>query len=278
MTFADETANALYATVCERPECDTARLILADRLDEVGDRDLAEFIRVGCRIAAINAGIQSDEDCGQPGCYECDARRPLLAREAELREAHPEWRKCPCPACGGFSVAVETCPTCGGTGDLFASRWIGVKERTRLEYRTVTLSRGFPASVECAAADVWREERRDETAHIGGHRYPTSRIVTVPTEWARAVVRHTPVTRFVVTDFVPAESARHGGWWRWYAGEARDEVPQVVFDLLVGEYPSDWRGAALVPYWRSGAAARDALAVALGKWARAAAYPAVPGG
>ena len=37
--------------ICENPEDDTVRLVYADWLDENGDADRAEFIRVHCELA-----------------------------------------------------------------------------------------------------------------------------------------------------------------------------------------------------------------------------------
>lgn len=266
---------AFLLSIAATPDDNTPRLVFADWLEEYGgDPAQAKYIRRAIAWAAERP---------EPFPWQPSSGSPL--------------RKCPCPGCALWTPSTRAsvyCRTCGGTGDLFRfpRRLPGGGRIDPDCSRTVHFARGFPDSVECTAADVWREEdvpcphcedasTCPETNVAECSRCDCTGVIdtrTVPTEWAKAVVRVTPVTRFVVTDFVPAESARHGGWWRWYAGEARDEVPQVVFDLLAGEYPSDWRGAALVPYWRSGAAARDALAVALGKWVRAAAYPAAPGG
>jgi uncharacterized protein (TIGR02996 family) len=56
MTTADERA-ALYRNILADPDCDAARLIYADHLDEYGDGDAdarrAEFIRVQCELARL---------------------------------------------------------------------------------------------------------------------------------------------------------------------------------------------------------------------------------
>jgi uncharacterized protein (TIGR02996 family) len=47
----DSTELALLAGVCAEPADDTARLVLADRLDETGDGERAEFIRLQIELA-----------------------------------------------------------------------------------------------------------------------------------------------------------------------------------------------------------------------------------
>lgn len=50
--FADETADALYATVLAHPDADLPRLVLADWLEENGQEERAEFVRVQVELAA----------------------------------------------------------------------------------------------------------------------------------------------------------------------------------------------------------------------------------
>jgi uncharacterized protein (TIGR02996 family) len=47
-----DTGQALLATILAKPDDDGVRLIYADYLEEVGQGERAEFIRVQCRIAA----------------------------------------------------------------------------------------------------------------------------------------------------------------------------------------------------------------------------------
>ena len=48
--------EALLLDIIEHPDDDTPRLVYADWLDEHGDPNRAEFIRVQCRLAALPAG------------------------------------------------------------------------------------------------------------------------------------------------------------------------------------------------------------------------------
>ena len=72
MPSADE--RAFYNRIRAAPDDDGPRLIFADWLDEAGDSDRAEFIRLQCALA----GLPAD-----------DPRRPdLEEREKRLRDAH----------------------------------------------------------------------------------------------------------------------------------------------------------------------------------------------
>lgn len=73
----DPTGEALYRAILAHPDEDTPRLAYADHIEEFGDAARAEFIRLQCRLAAMNAW---DE-----GYTAADVRcRRLLAE-------HPEW-------------------------------------------------------------------------------------------------------------------------------------------------------------------------------------------
>jgi uncharacterized protein (TIGR02996 family) len=72
--------EAFLQDIIAHPDDDTARLIYADWLDEHGQPERGEFIRVQCALASL-----SEED---------DRRWPLLAREKALLAAHEEeWRR-----------------------------------------------------------------------------------------------------------------------------------------------------------------------------------------
>jgi uncharacterized protein (TIGR02996 family) len=66
--------EALLRAIIQQPEEDTPRLAYADWLDENGDADRAEFIRVQCEVTSLPTS---------------DPRRPdLLTRERELLDRH----------------------------------------------------------------------------------------------------------------------------------------------------------------------------------------------
>lgn len=85
------TEQSLLRAVLADPASDAARLIYADYLDEQGEADRAEFVRVQCRIATLNAELMSDEDCDATNCPGCGERRELQRREREMVKLF-EWQ------------------------------------------------------------------------------------------------------------------------------------------------------------------------------------------
>ena len=79
--------DALLRAVCENPDDDTPRLVYADWLQENGEEERAEFIRVQVLMARTKA--RADEDW--------PSWQRLCAREQELLQAHDEdwWRELP---------------------------------------------------------------------------------------------------------------------------------------------------------------------------------------
>src|SRR5262245_33896443 len=77
--------RAFLQAITEAPDDDVPRLVFADWLQDEGDADRAEFIRVQCALARIEAD---------------DPERPRLCRrEDELLAAHrEEWLKADLPA------------------------------------------------------------------------------------------------------------------------------------------------------------------------------------
>jgi uncharacterized protein (TIGR02996 family) len=68
------TSNGFLQAILEEPDEDVHRLVYADWLEEHGDQDRAEFIRVQCRLALL-----SEND---------PARAALEARQDELLRTH----------------------------------------------------------------------------------------------------------------------------------------------------------------------------------------------
>ena len=81
---------ALWRAVVDRPHDDAPRLIYADWLDEHGHQDRAEFIRVQCRLAAL------DEDDPARVPLERQEGRLWLRHRSAWRAALPfRYRDCP---------------------------------------------------------------------------------------------------------------------------------------------------------------------------------------
>ena len=239
------TANGereqLLAEIAANPEDDTSRLAFADWLDEHGDaadHDRAGFVRVQYQLATMGGtGVGVKEVIA--------AHMKLCNRERQLLSAHPEWSRCRCP-----NMEDRPCPTCGGTGDLFkyflAGRGAAVEQ-----LRTIAFARGFPDSVTCTLAECF--------VHDG-----------TPTPWAVAVVRQTPVMRFVMTDFVPYHNGKGYCWYNGTRDRRSPDVPPTA-DLPMSLFLALSEPKRWVDYPTTDAAT-DALALAAGRLVRRHAY------
>lgn len=122
MTTTDpQTVSAFLAAIAAEPDNDMPRLALADYLEENGEADRGEFIRLQCRIARLQhgcwcAGCRPDGQHHNGPCA-VDRERDELpdgrSKNAHLRHrcnellfAHPEWSRLPCPECGGRGEMV----------------------------------------------------------------------------------------------------------------------------------------------------------------------------
>lgn len=88
------SADAFLAAIKDAPADDSPRLVYADWLDDQGETERAEFIRVQVALAKLNAELQSDEDCRDPKCIGCKERRDLHARGRKLAGSvrlPPKW-------------------------------------------------------------------------------------------------------------------------------------------------------------------------------------------
>lgn len=119
--MATEEAAFLQA-ICTEPDCDTVRLVYADWLQEQGRPERAEFIRVQCRVAELEADavLVSPREAGAVQ-EQLDAAR---AHSRRLLSGHGrEWAR---------EAVVAACRSCG-------INW--------------TWDRGFIAAVRCTAPD-----------------------------------------------------------------------------------------------------------------------------
>lgn len=250
--------NDLYREICRCPEDDTLRLAYADWLDENGDPDRAEFVRVQYELEGMPEyrGIRVGLDWSDPEFSpKCKRAVGLSRREEKILFAGPNWADCPCDKCEGTGVIDQGChcPTCHGTGDLFLSRDERAPGHVHHVPRTVTFARGFPDAASCTLAEAFASDG-------------------VPTPWACEVVRRTPVTRFVLTDRKPERSAAFDGWFRWYTGPEQNDISNELYYELEGHHPEDRSGPSKQPYWKTAEAAVDALALAAGRLVRRHVY------
>lgn len=151
---------------------DTPRLVFADFLQENGEADLAELIRVQVQLPHLGECAR-DFSMGLSCCCSfCDAGGFVLTRrERELLKAHPSWLrnlKIPCLGCevetvNAGKVRRVPCDTCDGTGDLL--RYIPGEGEVAAHgepvegsnSRNPTFTRGLTLSVECRLDEVLRE-------------------------------------------------------------------------------------------------------------------------
>lgn len=234
MNPIDETAAQLLIAIRDNPDDDTPRLVYADRLDELGDHDRAEFVRTQVEASRLCLpGSEADPRNGirtaADGSLVYDSppalARPALARlwslqkrESALLAAHPEWSSVPCPGCKE-SRRVQgcnppNCSTCGGSGDLLRYRVPesagGITDVYPVEFR-----RGFleVVTVPTLGEAVWRWD-------VTGGRYESA-THWLPNDWGRAVVAAVPTLREVrVADRSPFHSQYDSGGQQYPPGHS----------------------------------------------------------
>jgi len=127
--YASPEWESFLAAIAAAIDDDLPRLVAADWLEESGDAERAEFIRLQCELA-----------------------RPMASDRAEvLRFREKELLNSPTAA---WLWAVEACPHIVSTSfDAMASplRSFSIHNANRVQFR-----RGFPASVSCTARE-WLE-------------------------------------------------------------------------------------------------------------------------
>jgi uncharacterized protein (TIGR02996 family) len=80
----DEQGRALFRAVCEQPWDDTVRLVYADWLEEHGQPERAEFIRIQCELIRFQCE-HPEWDVSDPRCQE------LWDRDSEFDPFKPGW-------------------------------------------------------------------------------------------------------------------------------------------------------------------------------------------
>jgi uncharacterized protein (TIGR02996 family) len=178
---ADDTADGLLRAVVEYPFDLRPRLVLADRLDEIGEGERAEFIRL---------------DCDPGGIRHEDAHRLWHRHNAE------RW------AGDLYAVGIITVSPA-----VWATAY---QENARLAF----LRNGFVEEVRCPLGwwlgeECGRCDSQLRAANLVRH-CRCKGTGTTPGHGAEVVARH-PVTRVVVTDRKPFRGL--GGtvspWWLW---------------------------------------------------------------
>jgi uncharacterized protein (TIGR02996 family) len=217
----DDERRAFLLAICERPEDDTARLVFADWLDEQGESERAEFIRIGielakgvCRRPVKRKAHEQWHDCGK--CEGCNFRKfakmsrsDIRARESEilLRDDWlnaTEWFRA-----GELElINVYNRPPRVTLGTE-------VPGPTRAVFRC-DYARGFLSRVECTAADFLKHAAGLFAAH--------------PIEEVRLAGKRP-------NEDLPNASGRIVGrrsydWWPQADGTETDGIPEEIFDVM----------------------------------------------
>lgn len=148
MTALDATGLALLAGILAHPEEDAPRLVFADYLQEQGQEERAEFIRVQVELARIHP-----EADPKKGIYPLFERwKELDRRERELL-AVPDWRNAAVWFCwdGTHLQNIWGGPS-GNRHPTLAIR-PGELDGTDRECLHCSLSRGFVDAVTCTSED-----------------------------------------------------------------------------------------------------------------------------
>lgn len=243
--------DALLAAILDNPADDAPRLVFSDWLEEHGEGERAEFIRVQCRIAEMEATGK--------GMYR--EVIPLRRHEREL------WLKNGCIWLAGTPLV--------GMDSI-------VEQDNRVIWR-----RGFVAEVTCRLADwvggecpecdpncrgyLAPDHIHDGPRCIRGPRCPTCSGTGRTPAHGPAIVRQQPVELVRVTD---REPLRSGGFYYWYDDRreggialAMHYLPTAIFDLMVDAgnwFDYQFGGSSL----NSLDAAHAALSAALILWAK----------
>ncbi len=227
MTTLDEAA--LLRTIVERAFDDAPRLVYADWLDENGDPDRAEFIRVQCELAetADEHGDRFWDGQLSDGPESYRHRKALRRRQRELLDAHGvEWARPIAEAVGAKKWGYGG-PTCGPTDRLAKVNW--------------EFCRGFVESVTCTLADWYGAPcgrcDGDGRAHGADRPFegppgpcPVCKGSRRTPALGPRVVACQPVTGVTLTDRVPLMTA-HGHYWAGYA-----PIPSLAHDLPPGVF------------------------------------------
>ena len=253
--------RAMLAAVCATPKDDLPRLVLADWLEEHGETERAEFIRVQCEMA-------KHPTCLEPG-HACD-------RCAELRRFERWWIET-----NRQSLQAEYKPFLVG---LLRQDWDDVDSG-------LLFARGFVAEVRCTLAD-WCGGACSHSAYGARCSYgviplgdasfscPACRGTGRTAGIRPRLVREHPVERVVLTDREPHHSSdRRVPPYAWFRGPApagspmwrpphdREVIPVNIYDLIAGYSFGGDRDLAHKEF-PTREAAEAAMSAALIAWAK----------
>ncbi len=225
MPVINPTATALLAAIIEFLDEDTPRLVFADYLQENGDDDRAEFIRLQIQLH-VNRGLNGKN----------------FSRMNNLERAHRErWLYVMCPKCegtGGHHVPGSGeniyCTTCDATGDLGGLWHAPVNTGYRNADHNRRFSRGFIDEIrQCRLQDLL------EQPTIKTGRSSVGLGSWQPTPWAIRVLTHHPtITR------IPLSGVQFSEIWGYVAlyENGLHGLPAPVFNRLWDTSEESGRG------------------------------------
>lgn len=255
MTATRPTDAGLLAAILADPADDGPRLVFADWLDEHGQEEYAEFIRLECDLSIL-----------------CEKRRKGTATEAD----EDRQRKL-------FDRQSELIPTVYPRYVHPVFRWLNARG---IDYGNCVFNRGgFVASVtlptlafvggpcgSCADEDRATRTAIDDIEGKCRQCDGTGRVPGI----AADLFRTQPVTRVTLSDREPFES-RKGEKFRWWDGRSitptRDlhpssTLPAELYDGLTGFLPKESWDRLYTRDYPTRAAAIDALSSAAVAWGR----------
>jgi len=206
----DSQYQALLKTVLLNPEDDLPRLVLADLIEELGDKDRADFIRVQVELGK------------------------LYARNSETEIVwadDPEYRRLKLLEGGLWGTPSHRCELLGlPEGVLVTKEQSNFQERWGQEEQWSALmlvSRGFVSQVRCTALTwVGRHCPRCSGEGCSVYSVAANGPCESVTRLGPELVRSNPVEKVVLEDRVPGFSS----------GLERPEmVPEVLYQLMRGE-------------------------------------------
>lgn len=292
MIVRTDTEAALLAAIAKNPDEDDPRLRYSDWLEENGNPERAEFIRVQCELSRYNTcpfTPMNTADLRHPRSnerhmYECPPKvkepcgwcpvcKNKERENALLAEHRREWLRVRCSECGGSGTyvwpsedggsPVMKCPACDGSRDIgrLAQLMRPGDSRSKDPYHfPTTFSRGFPLSVTARLADVFERPRynpgHDTEAH--GPWQPT----VLALRWVR---HHPTIRRVILSDFTPLHhtgSLRAG--YGYVGGEHGPTTPYALPNILLwevgwdGSEPTDHSHGYLV--WKTAQEVKDRVA------------------
>lgn len=224
------THAGFISDICEHLEDDSIRLIYADWLEDHGDPERAEFIRVQVEL---NGPRQELDAIQRQGCWACHNRRVLLSRIA------------------GGQTMPSPCKRCDDLEYYVRSR--EVKERSYLE------ANAYELGEECLHGKPgWHVAGPGELIAVNGitlffRRGFLAEIhapLAVLEKHLPALVRQHPITRVRATDKEP-EERRDSTLFIWWRGDtspaSRICLPGKVWEEFEKEPHCVWRHAKDYP-------------------------------